>query len=254
MGFVLGLVCPKCRFLNKWGDGVCIKCMTPLKDSGDVTVKEVQIFHLNKGGRGLIFSSSGAFSISVGRSNCDISFESDRYLSPIHARIENSIEGLRIMDAGSYNGIYKKVKGSCSIKPSDVFICGSQILKFLGILNQLTPYVLPDSTVFYGSTVPDKEYLMIQQILNNRKVGDLYFRTSPLTIGREKADITFPQDKFLSSTHCSISKIESGFSLTDLNSANGIYLKIRGSEIIQEGDILLIGQELFMIKMLEKGF
>lgn len=249
MGFVLGLVCPKCRYLNKWEDKICSKCMTPLKDSAEEKVKNVQIFHINKGGRGLLFSLSGAFSISVGRKGCDINFENDKYISPIHARIENSVEGLKIIDASSYNGIFKKVRGVASIKPSDVFICGSQILKFLGQLNKLAPYILPDSTVFYGSFIPDQEYLMIQQILNNKKMGDLYIRPVPLKIGRERADILFPKDNFLSSTHCSISQSESGFVLTDLNSANGIFLKIRGSEIINDGDILLVGQELLMIKL-----
>ncbi|MCX7958814.1 MAG: FHA domain-containing protein [Deltaproteobacteria bacterium] len=252
MGFVLGLVCPKCRFLNKWGESICVKCMTPLRDESKSVLKEIQVFHINKGGRGLIYSSSSAFSISIGRSGCDICFENDRYLSPVHARIENSIEGLRIVDAGSYNGIFRKVQGGRTIKASDVFICGSQILKFLGVLSGLTPYVLPDGTTFYGSLIPDKEYIMIQQILGSRKMGDLYLRPAPLTIGREKADILFPQDKFLSSTHCSISMTEGGFQITDLNSANGIYLKVRGSEIITDGDILLIGQELIMVRVIQK--
>ncbi len=252
MGFVLGLVCPKCRFLNKWGENLCVRCMSVLREEGGSVIKEIQIFHVNKGGRGLLFSSTNAFSVSIGRNKCDISFENDRYLSPIHARIENSVEGLRIVDAGSYNGVFRKVIGSRPVKASDVFICGSQILKFLGVLSSLTPYILPDGTTFYGSFIPDREYLMIQQILGSRKMGDLYLRPAPLTIGREKADILFPQDKFLSSTHCSISSSEGGFLLTDLNSANGIYLKVRGSEIINDGDVLLMGQELIMVRIIRK--
>ncbi|MGC8927166.1 MAG: FHA domain-containing protein [Myxococcota bacterium] len=249
MGFVLGLVCPKCRFLNKWEEKMCVRCMTPIQESAEEQVKNVQIFHINKGGRGLLFSQSGAFSISIGRRGCDINFENDKYLSPIHARIENSVEGLKIVDAGSYNGIFKKVSGVAAIRPSDVFICGSQILKFLGLLSRLSPYILPDSTAFYGSSIPDKEYLMVQQILNTKKMGNLYLKPAPLTIGREKADILFPQDQFLSAVHCSITQSQTGFILTDLNSANGIYLKIRGSEIISDSDILLMGQELLMIKL-----
>jgi len=253
MGFVIGLVCSKCRYLNKWGESICQKCMTPLGSSSSTSIKEIQLFHINKGGRGLIYSNSNAFSISVGRQGCDISFDSDNYLSIMHARIENSIDGLKVIDAGSYNGIFKKVKGSTVIKPADVFICGAQILKFLGMLNRLTPYILPDSTVFYGSTIPDTEYLMVQQILSSRKMGNLYLKPSPLTIGREKADILFPYDKFLSTTHCSIMVNENGFILNDLNSANGVYIKVRGSELITDGDILLMGQELLMIRITEKA-
>ncbi|MCX7944504.1 MAG: FHA domain-containing protein [Deltaproteobacteria bacterium] len=223
--------------------------MAPLRDSGVEAIKEVQLFHINKGGRGLIYTSRGSFTITVGRSGCDISFENDRYLSPIHAKIENTIEGLKIIDAGSYNGIFVKVRGSKIIKVSDIFICGSQMLKFLGVLSRLTPYVLPDGTTFYGSMVPDVEYLMIQQILGIRKLGDLYLRRAPLIIGRDKGDIIFQQDKFLSSTHCSIIPTSDGFVINDLSSANGIYLKVRGSEWLFDGDILLMGQELIMVKV-----
>ena len=253
MGFLIGLVCPQCKFLNKWGETICQRCMSPLDTGGSIPIKEVQIFHINKGGRGLIYSSSNAFSISIGRRGCDISFDQDMYLSLVHARIENSIEGLKVIDAGSYNGIFRKVRGSTNLRPSDVFICGAQILKFLGVLGGLTPYILPDSTVFYSSTIPDGEYLMVQQILSTRKMGNLYLKPAPLTIGREKADILFPYDKFLSATHCSITATENGFILTDLNSANGVYIKVRGSEPISDGDILLMGQELLLIRIIEKN-
>lgn len=252
MGFVIGIVCPKCRYLNKWSDAICIRCMTPLGGNGEVSISEIQIFHINKGGRGLIFSSSGAFSISIGRRGCDINFENDRFLSPIHSKIENSIEGLKIIDAGSYNGIFRKVRNSALIKASDVFICGSQILKFMGTISSLSPYLLPDGTTFYGSFIPDREYGMLQQILGNRKMGDLYLRPLPITIGRENGNILFSRDKFLSATHCSISKVESGFQLTDLNSANGVFLKIRGSEMICDEDVFLMGQELIMVKIIRK--
>jgi pSer/pThr/pTyr-binding forkhead associated (FHA) protein len=226
--------------------------MSPLGDSTESVVKEVQLIHLNKEGRGLLYSSSGAFSITIGRTRCDVSFENDRYMSPIHAKLEHSIEGLKIIDAGSLNGIFKKVRNSTTIRPSDVFICGSQILKFIGLISKITPYVLPDGTYFYGSTIPDKEYIMIQQILMSRKMGDLYLKTSPVSIGREKGDILFPADKFLSALHCSIVKTEQGFQLNDLNSANGVYLKVRGSEILNDGDILLMGQELMMVRIIQK--
>lgn len=253
MGFILGTVCPRCRYLNKWEDLICCKCMSPLGKTVPTVLKEVQIFHINRGGRGLIYSSDATFSLSIGRRGCDIVFEKDRYLSPVHARIENSIEGLRIVDAGSYNGIFIKINRSQIIRPSDVFICGSQLLKFLGVLSGLTPYVLPDSTLFYGSSLPTKEYLMIQQVLSSGKMGNLYLRSAPLTIGREKADIVFFEDRFLSATHCSISYSEANiFVLNDLDSANGVFLKVRGSGELKNGDIILIGQDLLMIKIIEK--
>jgi len=54
-------------------------------------------------------------------------------------------------------------------------------------------------------------------------------RAHALQIGREGADLNFPADLFMSGSHCRIEEASGKFTLTDLNSRNGTY--IRGSAL-----------------------
>ena len=70
-----------------------------------------------------------------------------------------------------------------------------------------------------------------------------------VTIGRENGEIVFPEDGYVSGTHCSIVGDDDGVFLEDLGSSNGTYIRVRKGQLIAPGNLLLVGQQLFRIEL-----
>jgi pSer/pThr/pTyr-binding forkhead associated (FHA) protein len=71
-------------------------------------------------------------------------------------------------------------------------------------------------------------------------------------IGREKGDLTFPQDVFLSPTHCKLTLDDGGLSCEDLASENGVYMRVSQPITLAHDDVFRVGQELLRFELLEK--
>lgn len=63
----------------------------------------------------------------------------------------------------------------------------------------------------------------------------------PVTIGSGPCDISMPGDPHLSRLHARIEPTDGGLGVTDLNSTNGVYIRVRGPIVIKAGDELLVG-------------
>jgi pSer/pThr/pTyr-binding forkhead associated (FHA) protein len=68
-----------------------------------------------------------------------------------------------------------------------------------------------------------------------------------VTIGRERGDINFPDDGYVSGLHARISQRSGKVYLADLGSSNGSFVKIRGERAVQDGTYVLLGQQLFRL-------
>jgi pSer/pThr/pTyr-binding forkhead associated (FHA) protein len=79
-------------------------------------------------------------------------------------------------------------------------------------------------------------------------------RKAETIMGREQGDIVFTDDPFLSRRHALIRvKNPDGpnpiYTLGDMESSNGTFLRIRGEVEIQHGDELRMGQQLFRLDL-----
>lgn len=68
-----------------------------------------------------------------------------------------------------------------------------------------------------------------------------------VTLGRERGDILFPEDGYVSGQHARVSMRDGKFWLADLNSSNGTFVRIRGERAVKSGAYVLMGQQLFRI-------
>jgi hypothetical protein len=67
-------------------------------------------------------------------------------------------------------------------------------------------------------------------------------------LGRERGDILFPEDGYVSGTHARISLREEHVYLTDLGSSNGTFLRLRHERTVPAGAFMLMGQQLFRLE------
>jgi pSer/pThr/pTyr-binding forkhead associated (FHA) protein len=70
------------------------------------------------------------------------------------------------------------------------------------------------------------------------------------SIGRVDADITFPDDPFVSPIHAQVSVRGGEVYVRDLGSRNGTWVFIDGPYLMQDGDLLLVGSQVLRFRRL----
>ncbi len=71
-------------------------------------------------------------------------------------------------------------------------------------------------------------------------------------VGREKGDLTFPQDVFLSPTHCKLTLGPDGLWCEDLGSENGVFVRVSQPVALAHEDVFRVGQELLRFEVLDR--
>ena len=67
---------------------------------------------------------------------------------------------------------------------------------------------------------------------------------------RERGDILFPEDGYVSGLHCQLAVNQGRLTVTDVGSSNGSYVRLHGPRAVRNGDFLLLGQQLFRVHTL----
>ncbi|MFW5920644.1 MAG: FHA domain-containing protein, partial [Polyangiales bacterium] len=174
-------------------------------------------------------------------------FANDAYLSPKHATFEFKDDGLHIRDEDSLNGIYIRVdrEQPVEITSGTVFRIGQEILRFEHIEKKGPQQ---DDVEIMGS--PDPGYLgRIALVIGRESYGNTYcVPPGGLHLGRERGDIIFPEDGYVSGLHCRIHGEGGKVFLTDVGSSNGTFLRLEAERAIPSGSLLLLGQQLFRVE------
>jgi pSer/pThr/pTyr-binding forkhead associated (FHA) protein len=180
----------------------------------------------------------------IGR-NTGRMFGGDAYLSPIHATFTFSADGCNVRDEQSLNGVYVRIARDVPVRlgSGDVFRIGQEIIRYEAI----APADMVDGVEAMGSPNPGllgRLCLVIGRSTN----GNAYTIASDgMHIGRERGDVIFPEDGYVSGLHCRIHHDGTSVVLTDVGSSNGTVMRVRGERKLLTGDLLLLGQQLFRL-------
>jgi pSer/pThr/pTyr-binding forkhead associated (FHA) protein len=91
-------------------------------------------------------------------------------------------------------------------------------------------------------------------ISQDGSTGQTYWIDSgSVDIGRDEGDIRLTSDRFVSPRHARVYARGSSFYLRDLDSLNGVYLRVRESEILKDADWILLGSEVLRFGLLDDG-
>jgi pSer/pThr/pTyr-binding forkhead associated (FHA) protein len=199
-------------------------------------------------------SEAGSFSVpdgnvvTIGRDTGSI-FAGDSYLSPRHASLMRRGGTVFVRDEGSLNGVYVKLKPQAPwpLGYGDVFRIGQEIIRF----EKLEPQPpAADGVERLGS--PAKGFIgRLALVIGRDTTGNAFPVTeSGVHCGRERGDILFSEDGYVSGLHCSVAKAADGrVYLTDVGSSNGTFVRLNAEHQLQANDILLMGQQLFRIDL-----
>jgi FHA domain/Double zinc ribbon len=129
------VACPKCNHANNPGSSFCANCGSVLTVARTIVMASPfaaprgRLHLVMEGGQqGEVFDLGDE--TIVGRSQGDITFPHDGFMSGRHARIERRGTSYVLTDAGSRNGTFIKIKGEVELKPGDMVLIGKQLFRF----------------------------------------------------------------------------------------------------------------------------
>ena len=182
---------------------------------------------------------------TVGRDHGEV-FESDGYLSPVHAAIVVEGRVARIRDRDSLNGVFVRMTEEEELRDGQIIRIGQELLRFSFIDS---PEPMKDGTEVMGSPNPGY-WGKLTVVLGDGVEGSAYpILEDSITIGRERGDINFPDDGYVSGLHAKVSLRDSRAYLEDLGSSNGTFLKIAGERELGDDSFVLLGQQLFRLAL-----
>ena len=170
---------------------------------------------------------------TIGRRGSDIRFEDDVRLADRHAAIVPEGNAYRLRDEGSQAGVFLHLTDGRErvVAPGTVARMGRQWLVF-------------------GSKRDPR--LVAHHDSSGRLVKEYQLSEGAQIIGRDAPNITLAaDDEFLSRRHASVVVVGPGVFVRDLNSANGTYVKVDGSCVLAEGDVVRVGGQVFRFQCLE---
>ncbi len=188
---------------------------------------------------------------TVGRNHPLPLFRNDAFLSPRHATFFFVRGQLFVRDEASLNGVFLRIKAEVELFHRDMFRIGQQLLRFEE-MSQVRPMVpgAGDGTTVLGSPVRGA-WGRLQLSVGIDTVSSVWVLRRPEEqLGRERGEILFGDDGFISGGHCKLLTRDGRFFLRDIGSTNGTYLRIKGEGILAQGDLLLLGQQLFKVDLL----
>ena len=253
-----GAKCPACGADVPPGFNFCGRCGAPMAAAPGAPMPPAPVAaeppkpEVAVRGKLVMIQPSGAEGVSVpltdtgieiGRAAGD-AFKDDYFLSPKHARFTIENNQLFVEDLGSLNGIYFRLlpEQPYEILSGDYVRIGQEVVRF-----DVLPEPEKQDTPVLGSPRKDA-WGKISLVLGKTKSGNAFtIDGNEGLIGRERGNVIFPDDGYVSGLHLKISKDGPKYFVTDLKSSNGSYVKIRDKKEVRGGDYLLVGQFLYRV-------
>ena len=190
-------------------------------------------------------------STAIGRTEGDIRFPDDQFLSPLHAKLSWEEGHLEVRDLGSRNGTWVFLETPYRLTDGDLILIGSQVLRFRR-LGYPGPHAADaDATKRMGSMVPSADIASLTQLRADGSSRDV-IQLSPgrdVHIGRERGDWIFPYDPSMSAQHATVRSEDADFVLLDDHSRNGVAIAARGTMVLHHGSRIMVGDKLLRVDL-----
>ncbi|MFO0677090.1 MAG: FHA domain-containing protein [Polyangiaceae bacterium] len=180
--------------------------------------------------------------------NGQLVFPDDPFVSPKHANLFYRAGKLVVRDEGSTNGVFCRVRGTVELESGDEFLAGEQLFR-AELTAKANDGPAPDGTYFYSSPKHQTPFRLTQILQGGAPGMAVCARTNTLQIGREGSDLNFAGDLYMSASHCKIEEATGKLSLTDFDSRNGTYVRIKAERELAHGDYLFIGRKLLRVEI-----
>ena len=187
----------------------------------------------------------------IGRREGTVVFANDTFLSDHHADVIISGGTVTVVDRGSVNGTFVRITEPVLVEHGDTFRLGQELLRYEDIEKaEGAMHTRSDSTELVGAPVPEGVWGRLVQVMGPAINGNAWLlRGRFVTLGRERGDIKFPGDGYISGRHATLTRKNDQLFLEDMESSNGTYVRLKHEAAVYDGDLLLMGQQLFRLSI-----
>jgi pSer/pThr/pTyr-binding forkhead associated (FHA) protein len=177
-----------------------------------------------------------------------LAYPEDDFMAARHVVMYIDFDSVKIEPLSSTNGLFIQLTEPHVCERRTVFRIGQQLLQ-LDRLDQLSAHGGPERGVL-GSPVPESAWGRLAQIMTPTQFGDVHLLGGEqVRLGRERGDINFGADLFVSGLHAAIRWRERKVVLEDLGSSNGTYLRLDAAVRLVATSSILVGQQLFRVEL-----
>lgn len=251
-------MCGECNAVNPPTNRFCATCGAPLGKSAPQPRPDSPAVNAGSAtGSGAILVALDPEGTEVGRYELPVGattvgrdlggiFAADDFLSPEHAVVTAEGGTVTIRDQDSLNGVFRKLLAEqpCPIGSGQHFRIGQELLRFEAIAPAAA---VPDSVLAQGGH--EKDIIGTVSLVVGRKSvrPRLTVSRRGINFGRERGDVLFSEDGYVSGLHCNLSLKDDVLYVTDLGSSNGTFVQVVEEVTLSNGDVLLMGQQLFRV-------
>lgn len=182
--------------------------------------------------------------------SCQLRFPDDGFLASVHCAVDAEVGHASLRPIDQANGVFVRITVPVELHHGDVLRIGQEVLRFER-LDRLVPEKNADGQQETVGSLPVKGvWGRLCQLGLARQVANAYLLSSPdVFLGRERGDILFPRDGFVSGSHAVLSDRNGRGFLKDLVSSNGTFVKAKGETVLRNGDLFLLGRNLLRIHL-----
>lgn len=247
--------CPECDYVNPPTNRFCASCGYRL-DQAPKPKAEPAPAPTGEGSGAILIALDpegnevGRYELPAGEStvgrDSGAIFAGDTFLSPKHAVFNAAGGKVTVRDADSLNGVFRKLlaEQKSPLANGQRFRIGQELLQY----DELSPDNPGDDGVFHQGSNNEGWVGTVSLVVGRETVRPSYpLSERGLNLGRERGEVLFPDDGYVSGLHCHISSENGSIFVTDLGSSNGTFVQLLGDTELRNGDVLLMGQQLFRL-------
>lgn len=185
----------------------------------------------------------------VGRDSGPEVFKKDAFLSPQHAQFDVRDNEVEIEDLDSLNGVFFRIRDLVELNHGSMVRIGQEMLRF-ELLDEVEPMIAGQSEVVTHGSRRGGTWGRLARISGQNKASTAFLlRAKEHVVGRERGDILFPDDGYVSGTHARIFKDGERVFIEDLDSSNGTFLQIRKKQTVRSGSLILMGKQPYQLRL-----
>src|SRR5712691_12766805 len=188
---------------------------------------------------------------TIGRTEGDIRFPEDQFLSPLHSKLSWEEGRLEVRDLGSRNGTWVFLEAPYRLTDGDLILIVSQVRRLRRFGYPTAHTAEADATKRMGSMVSSADIASLTQLRTDGSSRDV-IQLSPgrdAHIGRERGDWIFPYDPSMSAQHATVRSEDADFVLMDDHSRNGVAIAVRGAMTLQHGSRIMVGDKQLRVEL-----
>jgi pSer/pThr/pTyr-binding forkhead associated (FHA) protein/RNA polymerase subunit RPABC4/transcription elongation factor Spt4 len=176
-------------------------------------------------------------------------FHDDSHISPQHAKFTFDGEKLTVVDVGSTNGVFLRISSKVPLVDGTELRIGLESLRFEDPDSAERIIESVDDTVVHGSPRGDAWGRLTRIAAPGVASHAWLLSRTEVMVGREYGDITFAGDAFVSSRHARFTFDTDGAAVEDVGSSNGTFVRVDGPWLLDDGDVLLLGQQIVRVAL-----